>query len=233
MLAVDETGPLAILQDVDGLNAGEALRLYPDEAEAIGRVLGQAFARIGSLRFEHPGLFADPALHPRPWADPSPVRQLSGYARDMIWNETAHAALGSEVQAGLWRLIEAQVPALDVLVGEAALVHADANPKNVMVRRTAHGWSLGAVLDWEFAFSGPALTDLGNLLRFERRDGSAYTAGVLAGWQAGGGPAPARYLDLARMLDLYSLLEFINRPDAALHAEVVALLGRQVAEGRL
>jgi aminoglycoside/choline kinase family phosphotransferase len=49
--------------------------------------------------------------------------------------------------------------------GVRQLVHADFNPKNILVR----GASVAAVLDWEFAFSGTPLFDVGNMLRFAER----------------------------------------------------------------
>ena len=46
-----------------------------------------------------------------------------------------------------------------------ALVHADVNPKNLLVDPATGG--VTGVLDWEFAYAGSPLGDVGNLLRFE------------------------------------------------------------------
>ena len=230
VLAADVSAerPVALLADVAGMNAEQALNADPAAAEELGEILGQAFARLHSIGFEHPGLLTSPPLRAEPWPPSSPSRQLLDFARPRLWNETARAALGEEVQRQWWTEIEQNAPLLDVLAGEASVVHADANPKNVMVQRAGQGWRVAAVLDWEFAFSGPSLTDLGNLLRWEPRTGSAWTTGVLRGWRAGGGPVPGSFMTLARTLDVYSLLEFVNRPDAALHGPVVDLLRRTV-----
>ena len=235
VLAADLSGPrpAALLEDVAGLNAEAALLASPDEAEQIGEELGRAFGQLSALNFTQPGLFGGPDLLPLPWADASPVRQLLGYARPLVWNDAARAALGESAQAALWALIEEHAPLLAPLEGQAHLVHADANPKNMMLRRGPGGWRLAAVLDWEFAFSGASLTDLGNLLRFEPRAGSAHASGVVRGWKEGGGAAPQDFVTLARLLDLYSLLEFLNRPEAALHGAVLTLLSRNAAQGQL
>ncbi|WP_425146968.1 phosphotransferase family protein [Deinococcus sp.] len=229
--------PVALLADVAGINAQQALEADPAAAEELGAALGQAFARLHGVRFDHPGLLTSPPLHAVPWPPSTPARQLLDFAHSRLWNETARAALGAELQRHWWAEIEQNAPLLDVLAQEACLVHADANPKNVMVRRGWRDWQVSAVLDWEFALSGPSLIDLGNLLRWEPRDGSAqvdsgWTAGVLRGWRAGGGPVPDNFVTLARTLDVYSLLGFVNSPESALHGAVAALLGRTVATGR-
>jgi len=241
VLASDLSGPrpAALLRDVPGLDAERALRLYPDEAGEIGRVLGEAFGRLNRLRLGRAGFFSGPDLGLSPWPDTLPSQMLLDYSRPLIWNDVARTALGPDTAERLWQLTAQHAPLLDALAGEAHLVHADANPKNVVVQRTPDGWQLGAVLDWEFAFSGASLTDLGNLLRFEARGeqgtaaSSPYGAGVIQGWAAGGGDTPEGFLAMARTLDLYSLLEFVNRPEAALHPAAVALIRRTVASGHL
>jgi len=241
VLASDLSGPrpAVLLEDVPGLDAERALRLYPDEAGRIGAVLGEAFGRLNRLSLGQAGFLGGPDLRLSPWPDTLPSQMLLDYSRPLIWNDVARAALGADTAERLWQLTGQHAPLLNALAGEAHLVHADANPKNVVVKRTPEGWHLGAVLDWEFAYSGASLTDLGNLLRFEPRGGqdsaapSAYAAGVVRGWVAGGGSTQANFLAMARTLDLYSLLEFVNRPEAALHPAAASLLQRTVASGHL
>jgi aminoglycoside phosphotransferase (APT) family kinase protein len=92
-------------------------------------------------------------------------------------------------------------------VGRTCLVHSDLNPKNLLVDTTS-GVVTG-LLDWEFAHSGHPFTDLGNVLRFDRRP--AYADAVLRAWceRRGGTPAEAR--DLARAADLWALVDLAGR----------------------
>jgi aminoglycoside phosphotransferase (APT) family kinase protein len=92
-------------------------------------------------------------------------------------------------------------------VGRTSLVHSDANPKNVLVDRET--LEVTALLDWEFAHSGSPFTDLGNLLRFDRRP--AYADAVLAAWCARRGTDPTETLDLARAADLWALVDLAAR----------------------
>jgi hypothetical protein len=44
-------------------------------------------------------------------------------------------------------------------------------------------WSISAVLDWEFAFSGSALVDVGNTLGFRASYPSGFVSGFIAGYR--------------------------------------------------
>ena len=79
--------------------------------------------------------------------------------------------------------------------------------------------------DWEFAYSGSPLADLGNVLRFGE---TAFTNGVLAGF----GPLPACWRETARALDLFSVAEFLTRaPREPIAGDIRAAIRRMVAGG--
>jgi aminoglycoside phosphotransferase (APT) family kinase protein len=91
-----------------------------------------------------------------------------------------------------------------------ALVHADFNPKNLLVDPATGG--VTGVLDWEFAYAGAPLGDLGNLLRFET---DPVFAAAAAGTYTDRAPdVPADWLEVARALDLYALLDLAARDGA-------------------
>jgi aminoglycoside phosphotransferase (APT) family kinase protein len=92
-------------------------------------------------------------------------------------------------------------------VGRTCLVHSDANPKNVLVDPAT--LEVTALLDWEFAHSGNPFTDLGNLLRFDRRP--AYADAVLTAWCERRGTDPGETLELARAADLWALVDLAAR----------------------
>ena len=73
-------------------------------------------------------------------------------------------------------------------------MHSDLNPKNLLLDPDT--LAVTGVLDWEFAHSGHPFTDLGNLLRFDRRP--EYVAGVLASWKSHHGTDADAALGLAR-----------------------------------
>ncbi len=77
-------------------------------------------------------------------------------------------------------------------------------------------WSMAlrcrAVLDWEFAFSGNPAFDFGNLLR--ANFGPAFEQCLAAAYREAGGQLPDDWRRISLMADLYSWLDFLNRPSA-------------------
>lgn len=126
-------------------------------------------------------------------------------------------------------------PALTRIDDQARLVHADANPKNVLVSSVGGGWRVDAVLDWEFSFSGCPYADFANMTRFE----GSYPAGFVAGFRAGFGecqPAdlarPDDWAYLGRVMDMFALSDLVTRPDGHPVADQAAVeVRRWIAEG--
>jgi aminoglycoside phosphotransferase (APT) family kinase protein len=85
------------------------------------------------------------------------------------------------------------------------LVHSDYNPKNLIVAPGPGGWSVAAVLDWEFAYSGCPLADIGNMLRFRAEIPAPFAEALITGYRGAGGELPARWRELSEALDLYAL----------------------------
>ncbi|HEX6246467.1 MAG TPA: phosphotransferase, partial [Nocardioidaceae bacterium] len=85
--------------------------------------------------------------------------------------------------------------------------HSDVNPKNVLVDEDSG--AVTALLDWEFAHAGGPFTDLGNLLRFDRRP--AFAAAVVSTYAGRVVDAPDDLLDRARAADLFALVELASR----------------------
>jgi aminoglycoside phosphotransferase (APT) family kinase protein len=161
--------------------------------------------RLATVRFDRPGEFDGPDLEVRPM--PAELTSLEEFARaraDRLpgWTD--------EDRAGLLALARGVRPLLDTVAGEATLVHSDFNPKNLLV--DPERAEVTGVLDWEFAYAGSRLADLGNLLRFPAEDDDAVEAfqnAAVAQAEAGG--LPAGWLDTARALDLFALVDLAAR----------------------
>jgi len=178
-----------------------------------GRGLGQVLGRLAQMPMPRAGQFADASLRIEPWDTGGGlqawVRGLRAESALARWPEPEYRGLLAVAAAAQDRLDQ---------ISRSSLVHSDFNPKNLLIN-PASG-ELTGLLDWEFAHAGMPVTDLGNLLRFDREpvfagavlDGYLEVAGHLDGL-AGLTPAAARdlLLDRARAADLLALSELAGR----------------------
>jgi aminoglycoside phosphotransferase (APT) family kinase protein len=215
LVAADPTGssagePVLLSELVPGRPVSDVLRELPEPAAVeLGRSVGKALARIGSVSFAAPGFFADGYLEPGP-ADVEPISGLDAFVERCLEQGNAAGHLSDGEQRHLRRFAERAAPELAVLQGSRRLVHGDFNPKNLLAARRDGRWQLTAVLDWEFAFSSSPLFDIGNMLRDARPAGFAQA--FVDGFRDGGGDLPRDWPRLSRALDLYSLAELLTRP---------------------
>jgi fructokinase len=222
VVAADPEGGALLLEFASGTPVDVLLAtLSDDEAAAVGIAAGRTLAAIGTIRFERAGFFADGTLRPEPMGG---AAELTGFVNDCLGRLAPGWGLTRSEQNGLRALAVDWAPLVRAIADGGRLVHADFNPKNLLAERTHDGWRI-TVLDWEFAFSGSPLADLGNVLRFGE---TAFTNGVLAGF----GPLPACWRETARALDLFSVAEFLTRaPREPIAGDIRAAIRRMVAGG--
>jgi aminoglycoside phosphotransferase (APT) family kinase protein len=185
------------------------------DAGELGRAAGTALAAIGSVRFGSAGFFGGPDLVPSaagmPASLPEFVDGCLRTANARRW--PAGTGLTTAEQDGLRELAARSGPAADRAGAAGRLVHSDYNPKNLLAARRGGRWVISAVLDWEFAFSGSPLADIGNMLR--PRPGAALAAfgtGFIAGYREAGGELPPGWRETSAALDLFALADFLTRP---------------------
>jgi aminoglycoside phosphotransferase (APT) family kinase protein len=232
VLAAEPTGeatgtPLLLTTFEPGDLASTVLANRPADPGGLGVAVGSALAALGTLTFERPGFFAGPDLVPGPAGLGG---GLAAFVAERLATGNADHLLGAAERTALLCLAEADDALLATLPPTARLVHSDYNPKNLLVSRGPDGWAVTAVLDWEFAFSGHPLSDVGNLLRFAEDYPPGFADGALAGFSRAGGELPPRWRELAAALDLFALVEMLTRPGGgALTDRVAAVVRRRLA----
>lgn len=147
--------------------------------QRAGRSVGRLVATLGGMPQLHRGRFVDQDLHVEP--------------TDLDLPDT----LG---------MVEEAQELLDTET-RTCLVHGDLSPTNLLL--DPETLAVTGVVDWEHAHAGHPFTDLGAVLRSERRP--AYVAGVLQEYAAHRGTEPDRALELARCADLAALAELAAR----------------------
>jgi aminoglycoside phosphotransferase (APT) family kinase protein len=215
VVAADPAGsaagqPVLLSRHVPGVPVGVALAGSGERDQAfLGRTTGRALAAIGTISFDRGGFFTDGTLEPSA-LDMS--ASLPEFVEKCLAAGPAPDVLSPAELAGLRSLARAWAPLAARASGSRQLVHSDFNPKNLLASR-AHGeWSITAVLDWEFAFSGSPLHDIGNMLRFAGERPPAFTAGFTEGFRGGGGELPPGWREESEALDLFALADLLTRP---------------------
>ena len=168
-------------------------------AEAVTGVL----VLLATERMARAGYFADAGLEPV--AFPPGSGDQAGFLEahlDAPW----FAGLTDEERAGL-RAVARRAAAVIPRTGRIALVHADFNPKNLLVDPATGG--VTGVLDWEYAYAGAPLADVGNLLRFAEDE--VFDGAVAAAYADRAPDVPDDWVEVARALDLYSLIDLASR----------------------
>jgi Ser/Thr protein kinase RdoA (MazF antagonist) len=215
--------PYIALSWMDGVPLLDALPTLPaEEAPALAAALGAVAARIGSFTFEAAGfLDADLSIRKRLTMGPEGLR---GHLGKMLAGR-AGQRLGAALTERLLRQIDRCADEVAPLAGQRALIHADYKDGNILVRRDPDGWRVTAVLDWEFAFVGPSIFDLGSLLRREATLPPGFADACVSAYRAEGGFAPANWRRMTLLMDLINLCDFLNstHPRAAMLADITAL----------
>jgi aminoglycoside phosphotransferase (APT) family kinase protein len=195
--------------------------VLPGLADADAKTLG---ARLGGMLADLAGM---PTLRPGPFVDADLTIGDFGLPDGLPGFVVDHAdAIGwdRDLLGRLESVAEEAQARLDV-VGRTCLVHSDTNPKNLLVDpRTL---TVTGLLDWEYSHSGHPFTDLGNLLRFDRRP--TYLEAVLGAWCERRGGTPQEALDLARAADLWALVDLAARAGENPVADRAAALLREIA----
>jgi aminoglycoside phosphotransferase (APT) family kinase protein len=139
--------------------------------------------------------------------------------------------LDERVRRRLHQLAWANAPQLSSLQAETRLVHGDFGNRNVLVRQQQGRWRVAAVIDWESAFAGPALFDIGGFLRYERRQRPVWEPHFSRGYTSAGGILPEDWWRLARIVDLTRQCQTLTRSGLSeMVVDEVADLVRQTAE---
>ncbi|MFZ3492104.1 phosphotransferase family protein [Streptomyces sp. 5.8] len=210
--------------------AGASEEDGPPLAEALAEVL----VAIHSVRFGRPGFFSDGSLLPDA-TPPEHHDDLAAFVEAAVVRGNAAAVLSKAEQQALMELAASSAPLVVAATADAdQLVHSDFNPKNVLMRPGDHGtWRVAAVLDWEYAFSGSGLCDIGNMLRFPHDLSPGFAGHFPSAYEMAGGTLPGRWREISEALDLFALSDLLTRaPDHPLFAQAAAAIRQRLTANR-
>ncbi|MET9553705.1 phosphotransferase [Streptomyces sp. NPDC006645] len=228
--------PLLLYRYVEGVPLDTLLARRPGAVEAaeLGAAVGETLARISLVELAGPGHFHDETLTPAGSARDTELLPFVERCLDSAAADCPLTAADADALRGLAARTAHRVAAVR---GHDRLVHHDFNPKNVLVTRERGRWRVGAVLDWEQAFGGSPLYDVGNMLRFAHLYPPRFAEGFVAACRDGGvdgdgnGLLPPDWRALSRALDLFTLADILTAPpDEAYFLRARDALRRHLAE---
>lgn len=213
-----ESGPsFAVLSVVDGISL-RTLRSFGDD-DPVAQAAFDAGRILARLR-HYPG-------------PPTKDETAIGLIERLVAEPLLCDRVAPEMRRKLVSLAERWQPRLDEVASEDCLVHGDFNSPNIFVQQTDDGWRVAGILDWEFALNASPYCDIGNFLRYHRRDRPRYEPTFSEGLREGGMALPPDWLMLARVMDLPALCELLGRADVpdAVVAELILLLDETLSDG--
>jgi aminoglycoside phosphotransferase (APT) family kinase protein len=213
-----ESGPpFAVMSAADGISL-RTLRSFGDD-EPVNEAAFDVGRMLARLR-HYPG-------------PPTARETVVDLVERFLATAPATQRVPAETRRGLLQLALRWQPRLDEAAGPDCLAHGDFNSPNIFVKQTDDGWRVSALLDWEFAIDASPYVDIGNFLRYHRRDRPRYEPAFSAGLREGGMELPSDWLMIARVMDLPALSELLSRDDVpdAVVDELILLIEETLANG--
>ncbi len=221
--------PFCVLEFIDGISLRELRRRGNTRCVAeAARDAGRLLPRLARHGFARSGLLSpDLGVQPGPFAGASLGAVVEHFAGDARFRER----LDAPFRTRMLDLVSTTEP-LHAGDDAASLVHGDFNSPNILVREHDGHWAVAAILDWEFAFAGSMLADVGNMLRYERDGQSRYEPYFSQGLVEGGWKRTDDWFLRARLADLPALCELLTREDVpdAIVAELRDVLVETIRE---
>lgn len=223
--------PYAIMQWVEG----QLLRdlIFTRNEDAIHTLMLEAGTYVGMLRamkLPYGGFFQED-MRIRPFA---PEEEYEAYVMSLLGDAVVAESLGKNLLQNLQYVVSECCNSIPQ-INDANLTHADYDPANILVSEINGQWKITAVLDWEFAFAGTYLLDIGMMLRYSHKLPDYYETSFIRGIEDSSPSLPSDWKKQAKLMDLLCLLQllhdnppavrpFMNRDVARLVNHTVQLL---------
>ena len=183
------------------------LKAIQQAAASVGKTL----AEIGRFQFAKPGrlLVKDGHLMVgEPYVEgPNAIPEL---IEQFLSSTVCLARLGQRMAERILKFTIEWSRFLPNMDEHSSLVHSDFGNRNILVHEKGGQWEVAAVLDWEFAFSGSPLLDVGHFLRYERLDQPLREPHFSTAFVENGGFLPHNWREISRVIDLTALVQCLT-----------------------
>jgi aminoglycoside phosphotransferase (APT) family kinase protein len=222
--------PFLVYRWVEGITLNECRRqTSPAELLSVAEPLGRLLAGVANFSFADDLNGSPNDFH----EGQSPMEVLFSAKAEALLHGLARKRLGAALADAMWSCLDASAVRLRELKHAASLVHGDLSGRNVLVALDEDGgWRLSGLIDWEAAFSGSSLWDVGSLFRYPKRYSETFRQRFERGYRDAGGALPEDWLRTSRLLDATRLVATLNeeRELPVVFAECRELLEAVIAE---
>jgi len=200
--------PYLVYRWIEGITLNECRRQTPPAALlSVAEPLGRLLAGVANFSFAEDLNGATNDVH----EGQSPMELLLSANEEALLHGLARKRLGAALANAMWSCLDASAVRMRELEHAASLVHGDLGGRNILVALDEDGgWRISGLIDWEAAFSGSPLWDVGSLFRYPRRYSETFRQRFERGYRDAGGALPEDWLRTARLLDATRLVATLN-----------------------
>jgi aminoglycoside phosphotransferase (APT) family kinase protein len=203
--------PYLVYRWIDGITFDACRKsTAPKDFLSLAEPLGRLLASIGGFKFSDLPPTSDQIIDI--W-DHSIARSLNNCLAKLRCG-MVRARLDEKLADGLLRVLEAGATRLGALDRMVGLVHGDLGGRNILVAPVdGGGWRISGVIDWENAFTGALLWDVGRLFRYSRRYPETFRRRFERSYLDTGATLPDDWWQTSRLLDAIRLIEIFDEED--------------------
>jgi aminoglycoside phosphotransferase (APT) family kinase protein len=227
---LDGSPSFAFVEYIEGITFQQLKRTNNLKAiQQASASIGKTLAAIGKFRFSAPGALmareasSELVVGKKFIEGPDPIpRILDRFLASTTFQQRAGPKLVDRLHNFIW----SYAPVLPCLETDCSLVHNDFGNRNILVREVNGVWAVAAILDWEMAFSGSSLLDVGHFLRYEPDTTPLREPYFSRAFVEHGGHLPDNWETIVRLIDLTGLVECLTHDElpSDVEAELFALI---------
>ena len=235
ILHAESKRAFAFLEYIEGITFQQLKRTRDLKAiQQASASIGQTLAAIGEFRFSAPGTLmareASLVVGKKFIEGPDPIpRILDRFLASTAFQRRAGTKLIDQLHNFVW----SYAPILPSLQTDCSLVHNDFGNRNILVREVNGVWAVAAILDWELAFSGSPLLDVGHFLRYELDATPLREPHFSRAFVEHGGHLPDNWKSIVKLIDLTGIVECLTHDELPgdVEAELFALINTTLSMG--
>lgn len=211
-----EGRPVSAQQLLPGETLEAWLARDPPAADSarVGARLGRMLADLGRVALPRAGFFAieeGGGLQIEDAPAPGGVHPYVAFALARLAKPAIRALMPAGELAALTDFLARAEAYLPDFAAPAVLGHGDFKPANLLVDDRPDGPVVSGLIDWEYAWAAPRLSDLATMMRWDDELPPGLVAAMLTEYQAGAGPLPPDWRRRLALADLIAQVDFLDR----------------------